>query len=114
MRIDLNEVLLDLDCNVIEEARKSGEVKKLTLKFVCVNSLLTISKEDMSINGVEKNERYLLALKLSLKDTIELKVEEIVKIKDAIGKVYLPLVVGRAWELLEGEIPKEKEVEKTK
>jgi hypothetical protein len=52
----------------------------------------------------EKNARFLLALKLNngSGDTVEITVEEAAMIKQCIGRIYAPEVVGRSWAMLNG------------
>ena len=102
MKIKLDEILKTLDGQPIEEKR-GEELKSLTLKDVCVNALLTLGQVDQKMTGSDRNERFLLALKINdCKEFVDLQSQEIVFVKDAIGKIYLPLVVGRSYELLEG------------
>ena len=83
-------------------------IKDLTLKTVSVESLLATFDDERSLLGEEKAKRYLLATRIYANpEDIDLTVEEISKIKQLIGKGYGPLVVGQAWEILEG---REKEI----
>lgn len=76
--------------------------KSLTLKKVCVDSLLLNTQDDTS--GDEKAERYMLAMKIhEAKKEVDLESKDIVIIKELIGKNYGPLVVGQAHLMLEGK-----------
>lgn len=122
MQVDFGQVITDLEGEpVVEKTRNEdstrGKDKKLTLREVCINSLL-ISRQGDTADGKEKFARFELAKKISDGDTVELVAEEIAKIKKLIGLLYLnALVVGRAFEMLEGkatEKPARKEPKKKK
>jgi hypothetical protein len=71
------------------------------LKDVCINTVLQPEKDDTE---KQKYEAYELFLKLRdcKTDEIELSTEEIVKIKKKIGVIYMPLILGQAFDMLEG------------
>lgn len=73
----------------------------LTMKDVIIKALLaTYSNED--IDGNEKNRRYKIAMKVkNSEEYSELLIEEVVIIKELIGKFWSPIVVGQAYSLLE-------------
>ena len=72
----------------------------LTLRTVCQRALLgTISGDERS-DGKEKVLLYELALRVTKEDEPDLKDEERVKIKERIGKMFGPLVVGQVYALL--------------
>ena len=85
---------------------KTGAVRVsknvLMLKDICLNALLA-EFPDEKPNGMENMKRYLLAKKVQLANDIELKAEEVVLIKELVGRAYnSPLVVGQAYHFLEG------------
>lgn len=95
MKIAINEKLTGIDASPIIKPDKSF----LTLKDVCVSSILTSAGEDTE---KEKWGKYEIFKKLrSAKEQVELTVEEIVVIKKAIGKLQPPLILGQCFELLE-------------
>ncbi len=101
MLIDFEQTMKTLNGEEIKESEKKDSVP-LTLKSVCINALLSeIDREKTS--GEDKVERYELAKKIHEGGTIELKTEQVVLIKERIGKFYLPLLVGGAFEMLEGQ-----------
>jgi hypothetical protein len=93
MKINFNQPIKNI---------QGEEIKDLTLKVVSVESLLA-TFSDEQISGEEKAKRYLLATRIYANEELELTVEEIAKIKQLIGKGYGPLIVGQAWEMLEGK-----------
>ena len=93
MKINFNQPIKNI---------QGEEIKDLTLKTVSVEALLATFSDEQSLSGEEKAKRYLLATRIYANDELDLTVEEIAKIKQLIGKGYGPLVVGQAWEILEG------------
>lgn len=77
--------------------------QKMTLENVCVAALQScVDESDNKVSGQEKFDRYNLCSKIVNTDgPVELKVEEVTKIKERIGRVFTPAVVGPAWNLLE-------------
>lgn len=74
----------------------------LTLDDVASTALLSSYQDEPNLDGVEKNKRFWLAKKIhdKSKDPV-LTADEIALIKRLIAKAYNPLVVGRAWGLLD-------------
>lgn len=77
----------------------------ITLGFLVVEALL--ARSEKGLTGQNKAERFSLALKLNMGGKVELKTESIALIKKLIGddgfEMSSPLIVGRAYELLEGK-----------
>ncbi len=103
MKINFSTPLTSLTGEPLEELKSDGKTKKpILLRDVAINALMSLTENDKNMSGTEKNSRYMLGMKLvSQSDVIELEVEEVAKIKELIGKVYLPVIVGIAWQLLE-------------
>ena len=53
--------------------------------------------------GEEKLKRYKLAMLIYDNDAPELSIEDLAKIKELVGKAYVPLIVGQVWSMLEKE-----------
>lgn len=107
--------------------RDSGKTKKVkkgneeieeavledtTLKHVCMDALLNPEVElgpdgkprPVDISGQKKFDRWALATKINnANGVINLKSEEITLLKNLIGKGFGPIVVGPAWDVLEGK-----------
>ncbi len=96
MLIDFDEVLKTVDGLKMAIAQDSKE--KATLQMVCREALLS-NESSKGISGKEKFERWELAKKL--KGPVDLKTDEVAKLKELLGVVYGPTVVGPAYELLE-------------
>ena len=81
-----------------------NENKELTLRDVCASGLLADLEEEKNLSGDEKLNRYILADRIyKSTEPIELKAEEIAKIKTLVGKSHITLVVGQVYQLLEGQ-----------
>ena len=111
---DLNKVFKTLDgrnmtVNIMEDEKGSlgGQKvtkKDLTLREVITNSLLAPPPQGQrdQMEGAEKARRYFLAIEIyTEKNQVELSVDDIKLIKDEIGRVYPPLIVGQAYEILD-------------
>ena len=97
-KINVTQELKGLDGK--PAADDSGKIQ--TLRSVCINALLAMN-ENERIDGEEKLARYKLAQTIHDKDEIDLAVEQIARIKQAIAANYSPLAVGRAFEILDPE-----------
>jgi hypothetical protein len=97
MKINVTQTLTDLNGEDI-----MTEKGDLTLRSVLVNSLMGNYKEE-NISGEEKLNRFILAEKIQKNDEIELKSEEISKIKKLIAKAFTTLIVGKTYKILENE-----------
>ena len=93
----LDRVLVDLRGRELTEG---GE--PFTLRAAVAGALLSQpSGENMT--GQQKYRRYKLAFMImEAQGEVELAAEDVAEIKTATGAVYLPLVVGQVWDLLEG------------
>jgi len=77
--------------------------KPLTLKHIIIRALLTQQQNDPS-TGEEKYHRYKLAENISsAANEIELTTEDAALIKKLIGKLFVPIIVGRAYDDIEGK-----------
>ena len=107
MKINFNTELLDIDGKAIKITKPSTDPKKpgketaITLKKACIDALLGMTDKDKAIDGTKKFELYDLAIRLNKGGDISLKAEEVVLLKQRIGAIYLPLIVGRCYDLLE-------------
>jgi uncharacterized protein YhbP (UPF0306 family) len=98
MLIDFKKELVDLEGVTLLDKNK----KSATLKGVAIDALMAVYQDEQNLGGEEKLKRYELALMLS-KDMFEIKAEEVALIKKLIGKAYGALIVGQAWNILEGK-----------
>jgi len=96
MKIKLNQQLKSVD----NKSPIIGERNEpLTLRNICINAVLApIEGEDQK----KKWEKYEIFKKLrDANDEVDLKVEEIVVIKNGIGRFNPPLILGQCFEMLE-------------
>ena len=102
MKIDMTKPIKNLiGVNLENPNCKLPKKDPLTMKIVCTNSLLTPAQEDKNIDGNEKAKRFELAMRIYTEDEIDLSIDELKLLKDLIGKLYTPLVVGRAYQILD-------------
>lgn len=94
MRIDFGQQLIGLDGTGLVDTGRP-----LTLQRVCVNGLLNHGATGVK---AEPYDRYRLAMRLHAGGTVELSTDEVVLVKKCVNGSYPPLVVGQAYEMLEG------------
>lgn len=111
MKIDFSKNILDLDGNpaMSQEPPKTPDekptLKPIKLKDLALNSLGSVHHDEHGITGEEKATRFALMMRIyATKDgeELELTPEEVTKIKQLVGKMFPPLHVGRAYEILNG------------
>ena len=99
MKIDFSTVLQDPD-NPSEQAKDSKGV--LITLGVIARSALNSELQDERRNGEDKYASYKLADKIRTSTKpLDLKADQIVLIKQRIGKAYPAGVSGQCWDLLE-------------
>jgi len=72
-----------------------------TLAMIAAGSLFAALPTDHSIEPARKAEMGALGIKLFEGGEHDLKAEQIAMLKDRIGRAYAPLVVARAFQLLD-------------
>lgn len=106
MKLDFSTLLMTLDGKMplLDRQPKEGEPvpKPLTLGMVSVTALLS-DYPDERIDVNEKLRRFKLALKLSDGGGVDVGVEDVALLKTLIAKMFSPLAVGRACEILDPE-----------
>lgn len=91
MEINFNQALKDFDGESLAEMNpKTNAVEAITLRAVCINSLMG-QRSDLPVENSESMKRYLIAKKIA--SGAMLTLDEVAKIKECIG-VYMthPLV----------------------
>lgn len=100
MRRNFDQPILDIN----DEPIKSEKGEIATLAIVSINALLATYGDEPGLSGKDKVERMHIALKINRSPReVDLTTEQLAKIKELIGKGFPPLIVGRAYELLEQE-----------
>ena len=99
--INFDTEFKDMEGEVIKQP--SG--KNATLRGAAVDALLAQFQDEQNLSGEEKLKRWTLAKHIvKSKDApCEVTAEDISLIKKLIAKAYGALVVGQAWEILEGK-----------
>ena len=100
MKIDFNKPILDLSGKPVKQD-DSAKSANATLGTVAVNALMAAYRDEDSLSGADKARRYALALKINKGGTVDLKSEDVTTIKTLIGKAFNPLIVGRAYEIID-------------
>lgn len=96
MKLKVDVILKDFKGNDLKE----GETP-VNLKNIITGALLM---PEENVSGQKKADRYFLAQRVENSgDKADLKAEEISEIKELIGKFYAPIIVGQAYEILEGK-----------
>ena len=97
MLVNVNQVLKTLDGQTMKDNDGQGNAIDATVKMAIVNAVLSpVQKE----SGVEKVKKYELAKKVFNADEVDLDEKEIALIKERIGELYAPVIVGQVYELL--------------
>ena len=100
MKINLTTNLLDENKNPIKKDKETD----IIVKDVLINSLISMVNGDEKLDGANKYEYYKLFKKIDEQEKeLEIEAEEIVKIKERVGKVYNVLIVGQVYDILEGK-----------
>jgi len=100
--IDFSTALKGIDGKPLKENGPDGKDREVSLSVVCANALLMPFPDERNIDGAEKVKRFEIAMKvMDTKKRLHLEAEEIAKIKELVGKAFPPLIVGRAYELLD-------------
>lgn len=99
MKINFNQLILDEQDRPIKVADKPD----LTLKDICVNSLLSVQQDDKEKEKFERFEIFQKIKNPSEEGFVELSTNEIVVIKKVIGIFQPPLLLGQAFNMLENK-----------
>lgn len=96
MQIDFSQKFKTLDGAPIEKPDGKGG---MTLASAAVDALLISTQE----SGEDKAKAYHLAMRVSNGGAQQVTVEEIATIKKKIGEAFGPIIVGPAFDMLEGK-----------
>lgn len=101
MKIDVTQTFKTLSGQVLKDVDENKQAVDATLRLAIVNSLLAPSKAKEE-SGIEKVKKYELAKRVYVGGEVELSAEEITLIKEGIGRLFQPIIVGQAFDMLEG------------
>jgi hypothetical protein len=96
--VDFSTVMTDMDGQPLPTSQ--SDKTPVTLGTVADTALLNSFPDEKDIGGDEKVHRFTLAV-LVKSGKVDLTVENITLIKTVIAKAYGPLIVGRAWAILD-------------
>lgn len=96
MLVKVNILIKNME-GVVMQDNVDGEAVDATVKMAIVNAVLSPVERE---NGVEKVKKYELAKKVYASDEVDLDEEEIKLIKDRVGEVFAPIIVGQVYDLL--------------
>jgi len=99
VKIDFSSVLLDLKDKPIE-INVDGEKVPMTLALAASEALLIMDPREQ--DGALKSQYFKLTLRVVNGGEVELEPKDAELIKKKIGARWSPLIVGRAFELLNG------------
>lgn len=100
--IDFSQVLTDQSGKPITTPAPDGQpAAPFTLGVAATQALFGSYPDEQNLSGKTKFERGTLAMKLAKGGRVVLSPEDVTMIKDLIGKAYSPLVVMRAWSMLD-------------
>lgn len=98
MLVDVSRNLVQMNGNPLMDTNEKGEAVEATVKTAIVNAVLSPVQNE---KGIDKVKKYELAKRIyQVEGEIELTPEEVVLIKDRVGELYTPLIVGQVLELL--------------
>lgn len=97
MKVDFSKPILSMKNEPIIE-----EGKPITLSTICSSALLMPYEDEKNLSGDEKVKRFKLASQVYDSGEQEITIEDASLLKKLIAKAYTPLIVGRAYALLEG------------
>ena len=105
-QIDVTQKIIDITGNPIFDAPKRPSSpdeppkppEQMTVRSACIQALLTA---DEKATGQQKFDAFRLAQKIQEEDNVHLKSEDITTIKQAVGKIFVPVVIGRVWDALD-------------
>jgi hypothetical protein len=97
--IDFTAALHDLDGVAISDG--SDAKVPFTLGGAAVRALVISYEDERNLSPEEKFKRGELATRIHGATSLSLKSEDITLLKKLIGKAYGPLIVFRAWPLLD-------------
>lgn len=99
MKVKLNHILSDLDGNSLRDER--GE---LTVGKVAIQALIGQHRNDENMSADKKVALYELMCKVKSEPDNDFTVEEIAALKERIGLLFTPIVVGQCFKVLDQKI----------
>ena len=107
MKINFDSPIVNLNGETMKSLVDKKKVDSV-LNNICTDALLTSVPTPQNApveTGRDKFKKFNLAKKIHNGGEVELTAEEVSLIKDQVGLCYNSLMVGLAWDLLEGSVP---------
>jgi len=109
MKINVTQKLLGLnneEMRVVLQAcpvcgRPVEEEENQTLRNAATSALTALFRDEPNLDAKKKFERGALALRIHNNDEPSLSVNEVALVKELIGKRFDPLIIVRAWAILD-------------
>jgi hypothetical protein len=105
--IDFSTPLNDYEGNAISDGTEAKA--PFTLGNAAVRALVIPYEDERNLSPEDKFKRGELASRIHNSSALSLKAEEVTLLKKLIGKAYSPLIVFRAWPLLDAAETLQKE-----
>ena len=96
MLVKVDTPLKTLDGQVMKD-NVDGQAVDATVKNAIVNAVLSPVERE---KGVDKVKKYELAKRIFESDEVDLNEDDIKTIKERVGEVFPPIIVGQIYELL--------------
>lgn len=96
MKVDFSTAILDLTGKPLVENENP-----ITLGSISCTALTALAPDESQLAAATKVSRFRLALIASTGGEQDITPEQLVELKDLVGKLFAPLVVGRVYEILE-------------
>jgi len=97
MKVDFDSKITDLR----GEALRGEDGSDVTLASVSCTALLASYPDEQNLVPDAKVRRFRLAQQAIAGGEQDVKAEDVVELKNVLGKAYGPLVVGRAFDIIE-------------
>lgn len=106
MNINVSQKITTLDGQSIPaNDGVSGELRPTILKDILVKAMMEPTQaETQTMKGEVKFKRYMLAQKIYQGEgVVDVEIEDLALLRESVGKLFNPLVVGQVWKMLEGK-----------
>lgn len=101
MKLNVDQGIVDLDHSPIRfAANPAATPEDLTLRRVCIVALTEYAPEEKP-TGEQKFRCGQLAAAIAEGGVVPLKIDQLAKIRDRIGKIWSTMVTYRAWQMID-------------
>ena len=96
MKVNFKETFKDIEGNEILD-----DGKATTLQTVAINALMATYTDEQNLSGEDKLKRWKMSQRIFGGEE-DFSIEDVALLKKLIGKAYSTIIVGQAYEMLEG------------